>query len=127
MQHEARESVAWAPRPPDEDDTAAEVDAAFRTQRRIAVAYMAVFATVLLAVPIGDAVLDWWTEGELIGAMSPSFAMAAGGLYLVFLVIALAGTSLANAVEDRMLGGPTAFGEEADRAAGAPRGAHTSR
>lgn len=88
----------------DEFDTDAEVDAAFRTQRRVALGYFGVFIAVTLAVPTLTLVLGWWSDGR-IGGMSPNFLMAAGGLYLVFFVVALAASSLADAVEDRMLGG----------------------
>lgn len=90
--------------PPDDFDTTAEVDATFRTQRRVAVGYFAVFLAVTLAVPALTLVLGWWSTGRIAG-MSPSFVMAAGGLYVVFFLVALAASSLADAVEDRMLGG----------------------
>lgn len=92
------------PGPFDEYDTPAEVDAIFRTQRRIAFGYLAVFASVVLGMPILTVALDWWSTGRLIGAMSPNFAMAAAGLYLLFLIIGVGAASLASAVEDRMLG-----------------------
>lgn len=88
----------------EEFDTDAEVDAAFRTQRRVALGYFGVFFTVTLAVPTLTLVLGWWSEGRIAG-MSPNFLMAAGGLYLVFFVVALAAAALADTVEDRMLGG----------------------
>jgi FtsH-binding integral membrane protein len=87
-------------------DTAPEVDATFRTQRRIVVAYFAVFLLVTLAVPALTLVLDWWSEGRLIGGMSPAFVMTAAGLYVFFFLLALAASSLSTTVEDRMLGEP---------------------
>lgn len=90
----------------DEYDLPAEVDASVRTLRRVAVGYFAVFLVVVLAVPGLTLALDWWSQGRLIGGMSPSFVMAAGGLYLFFFVLAVAAATLANAVEQRMLGGP---------------------
>lgn len=100
----------------DEYDTPAEVDAAFRTQRRIAFAYFAVFLVVTLAVPALTLVLDWWYTGRIIGAMSPNFVMAAGGLYVFFFFIALGAATLASTVEDRMLGGPEPPATEFDEA-----------
>lgn len=94
---------SWALR--DEHDTLAEVDAAFRTQRRIAVGYYVLFLVIILAVPALTLVLDWWWQGRVVGGMSPSFLMAAAGLYLCFFILALAAATLATAVEDRMLGG----------------------
>lgn len=88
----------------EEFDTDAEVDAAFRTQRRVALGYFVVFLAVILAVPTLTLVLAWWSDGRILG-MSPNFLMAAGGLYLVFFVVALAAASLADTVEERMLGG----------------------
>jgi len=88
----------------DAGDTAAEVDAAFRTQRRVALAHFAVFLLVLLAVPALTLVLGWWSEGRLVGGMSPAFVMTAVGLYVFFFVLAAAAASLAATVERRMLG-----------------------
>jgi uncharacterized membrane protein len=93
-------------RPVDAFDTPAEVDATFRTQRRIAVGYFVVFLLVTLAVPALTLVLEWWSQGRLAGGMSPYFVMAAAGLYVFFFVLALAAATLSSAVEDRMLGGP---------------------
>lgn len=109
-----RPRSAAAARPPassphpgfdDEFDAPAEVDATFRTQRRVAVGYFAVFLVVTLAVPALALVLDWWSRGRVIGGMSPNFVMAAGGLYVFFFLLAVAAATLATAVEDRMLGG----------------------
>lgn len=89
----------------DEFDTPAEVDATFRTQRRIAVGYFLVFLVVMFGVPALTLVLDWWSAGRLLGGMSPYFVMAALGLYAFLLLLAIAAATLSNAVEDRMLGG----------------------
>ena len=88
----------------DEFDGPAEVDAAFRTQRRVAVGYFVVFLLVTLGVPTLSLVLDWWSQARLFGGMSPSFLMAAFGLYVVFFGLALLASSLADGIEDRMLG-----------------------
>ncbi|MFD0773589.1 hypothetical protein ACFQZ2_06565 [Streptomonospora algeriensis] len=90
----------------DEHDTPAEVDAAFRTLRRVAIGHVAVFTCVIIAVPLLTAALDWWSQGRLSGGMSPMFAMTAFGLYAFFFVVCLAAATLSNAVEERMLGGP---------------------
>lgn len=100
----ARASSRALHEPLDDFDTTAEVDATFRTQRRVALGYFGVFLAVILAVPTLTLVLGWWSEGRIAG-MSPNFLMAAGGLYLVFFAVALAASSLADAIEDRMLGG----------------------
>lgn len=102
---QARTGSSWALEEPlDDFDTTAEVDATFRTVRRVAIGYFGVFLAVILAVPTLTLLLGWWSEGRIAG-MSPNFLMAAGGLYLVFFAVALAASSLADAVEDRMLGG----------------------
>ena len=88
-------------------DTPAEVDATFRTLRRVAVGYFVVFLVVVLAVPALALILDWWSVGRVLGGMSPSFVVAAFGLYLFFFVVAVAAATLSSAVEDRMLGRPT--------------------
>lgn len=90
--------------PDDEYDTPAEVDAAFRTQRRIAVGYFLVFLSVTMVVPTLTLVLDWWSSGRLFGGFSPNFLMAAAGLYAFFFLLALAAATLAAGVEERMLG-----------------------
>lgn len=101
--------------PADEYDTPAEVDATFRTQRRIAVGHFLVFVGVTMAVPTLTLVLDWWSAGRLLGGFSPNFLMTAMGLYAFFFLLALAAATLATAVEDRMLGEPSEpFSDEAD-------------
>lgn len=89
---------------PDEHDTPAEVDATVRTLRRVAIGHFAVFLGAVLLVPFLTLALDWWSQGRLLGGMSPNFVMAAFGLYVFFFVIAFAAARLSNAVEDRMLG-----------------------
>lgn len=103
-------------------DSPAEVDAVFRTQRRIGVGYAAVFALVLAGVSILTVTLGWWTSGRVVGGMSPGFLVAAVGLYLVFVAVATAAGSLANAVEDRMLGGADDLWRD-ERGAGGSEGA----
>lgn len=85
-------------------DTAAEVDAAFRSQRRIALSYSAIFLVGVLGVAAATVWLDWSTADRVLGGFSPSFLMAAFGLYLFFVTIGLAAASLANGIDDRMMG-----------------------
>jgi hypothetical protein len=89
-----------------EHHTPAEVDATFRTLRRVAVGYFMVFLVTVTGVPALTLTLGWWSQGRLIGGMSPGFVMAAFGLYVFFLLIGLAAATLSTAVEARMLGGP---------------------
>lgn len=103
--------------PLDEYDTPAEVDATFRTQRRIAVGHFLVFVAVTVAVPTLTLALDWWSSGRLLGGFSPSFLLAAVGLYVFFFLLALAAATLATAVEDRMLGGRAGCMPEEDETA----------
>lgn len=88
----------------DEWDSPAEVEATFRTQRRVAVGYFLVFLGVTFVVPVLSVTWAWWTDARLVGGMSPSFLMAAIGLYLFFLVVGIMAATLADATEDRMLG-----------------------
>lgn len=85
-------------------DTEAEVDAAFRTMRRIAVTYFIVFFVVLSVFPVLTVALGWWTESRVIGNLSPAFITAAVGLYAVFAIIGIAAATLSSSVESRMLG-----------------------
>jgi len=97
--------TVWSePDTADDFDTALEVEAAFRTQRRVALAHALVFLLVVLGAPVLNIALDWWTRARLLGGMSPGFALVAIGLYIGFFVLALAAASLANGVEDAMLG-----------------------
>lgn len=89
----------------DEHDTPAEVDATFRTLRRVAITHFVLFLAAVMGVPALSLTLGWWSGGRLAGGMSPGFAMAAFGLYAFFLVIGLAAATLSSAVEARMLGG----------------------
>jgi hypothetical protein len=102
----------------DEFDTPSEVDAAFRTQRRAAVGYFVLFLLGAFAMPALTVTVAWWSESRLIGGMSPGFVMAAGGLYLFFFLVAVAAASLANAIEDAMLGGSSDNDESDDQEEG---------
>ena len=88
----------------EEFDGPAEVEAAARTQRRIAIGYGLVFLVGVLTVPLLNLTLPWWSESRLLGGMSPSFVTVAGGLYLFFLVLGISVVTLTRSVEDRMLG-----------------------
>lgn len=101
----------------DEYDLPAEVDATVRVVRRIAVGYFTVFLVVVLAAPGLTIALDWWSNGRIVGGMSPYFVMAAVGLYVFFFALAIAAGTLVNAVEQRMLGGTG--GDDAERSDGA--------
>lgn len=87
------------------DDTPAEVAAAFRTQRRVAIAYLLLFLTLTVAVPALNTFVDWWTDGRLLGGISPAFAVSTVGLYGVIITIGVLGARVADQVERRMLGG----------------------
>jgi hypothetical protein len=88
----------------DEFDAPAEVAAAARTQRRIALGYGLVFALAILASPVLSLTLPWWSGARLLGGMSPGFVAVAGGIYAFFLALGIAAASLARSVEMRMLG-----------------------
>lgn len=92
------------PRWLDEFDGPAEVVAAARTQRRIALGYGLVFVVGVFAVPALSLTLPWWSQSRLIGGMSPSFVTVAGGLYVLFLALGISAATLARSVEGRMLG-----------------------
>jgi hypothetical protein len=96
---------------PEEFDGPAEVAAAAATQRRVALGYAGVFLLGILAVPVLTVTLPWWSEARLLGGMSPSFLVAALGLYGFFLALGIAAAGLARSVEDRMLGGPSSPGD----------------
>ncbi|NDK31552.1 DUF485 domain-containing protein [Nesterenkonia haasae] len=85
-------------------DTPAEVDAAFRTQRRVALTYFIVFLVVVAAFPLLASTLDWWLDSRLIGELSPGFLTVAVGLYVVFAAIGIAAATLSSSVESQMLG-----------------------
>ncbi|MCH8566550.1 hypothetical protein LTH96_12580 [Nesterenkonia sp. LB17] len=97
-------------------DTPAEVDAAFRAQRGVALAYFVVFLVLVAAFPVLTMTLQWWTQARVFGDLSPGFVAAAGGLYLVFAIIGIAAARLSASVESRMLGGQ--HGLDDDSAAG---------
>ncbi|WP_125774050.1 hypothetical protein [Antribacter gilvus] len=99
----------------DEHDTPAEVDAAFRTLRRVAITHFLLFLAVVTGVPALSLTLGWWSDARIEGGLSPGFAMAAFGLYAFFLVVGLAAATLSNAVESRMLGGDHPGADGADR------------
>ncbi len=85
-------------------DTAAEVEAVFRSQRRLAVGYFCIFLVLTFGVAVANVALGWWTDGRVLGGLSPGFVAAGIGLYLAFTVIVVAAATLSNATEDQMLG-----------------------
>ena len=93
--------------PHDEFDSPAEVAAAARTQRRIALGYGLVFVLAVLAVPVLSMILPWWSGSRVVGGMSPNFLIVAGGLYGFFLALGGAAATRARSVEGRMLGSST--------------------
>lgn len=88
----------------DARDAPAEVDATFRTLRRVAVGYFVLFLLAVVGFPALSLTLGWWSDARLAGGMSPGFAMAAFGLYVFFAVVGMAAARLSGAVEARMLG-----------------------
>lgn len=90
----------------DEFDTPAEVDAVFRTQRRVAFGYGLLFLGGVLVIPLLTLFTDWWTTGRLAGWWTSGFVAAGAGMYVFFLVLGIAAASLSNGVEQRMLGSP---------------------
>ncbi|GAA4432077.1 hypothetical protein GCM10023169_37400 [Georgenia halophila] len=94
----------------DARDTPAEVDAAFRTLRRVAVGYFVVFLVAVGGFPALSLTLDWWSHSRTVGGMSPGFVVAAFGLYAFFALLGIAAARLSTAVEARMLGGPAEAG-----------------
>jgi hypothetical protein len=99
-------------------DTSAEVDAAFRSQRRIALTYFVVFVLVLVGVAVATVTSGWATADGLVGGFSPSFLMTAVGLYLFFVLLGAAAAGLANGVDDRMLGASSLPRSQARSSAG---------
>jgi drug/metabolite transporter (DMT)-like permease len=95
------EPVGW-----DEFDTPAEVDAVFRTQRRIAIGHFVVFLCGVLLIPGLTLFVNWWSGGRLAGWWTTSFFVTGAGMYLFFYALGLAASSLATGVERRMLGSP---------------------
>lgn len=89
----------------DEFDTPAEVDAVFRTQRRIAVAHFVVFLGGILTIP-AITLLTEWSATSRIAQWATGFVAIGAGLYLFFFVLGIGAASLANGVEQRMLGTP---------------------
>lgn len=89
----------------DEYDTPAEVDAVFRTQRRIAVAHFVVFLAGLLSIPAVTLLTGWSSENR-VAQWASGFVAIGAGLYLFFFLLGMAAASLASGVEHRMLGMP---------------------
>jgi len=114
-------------------DESADVDAAFRSQRRIAVAYFVVFAAGIVGAAVATSSSQWAVADRVLGGFSPSFLIAAVVIYVFVLAIGLAAATLANGVDDRMLGAgltpasplsstPTALGSSGAEVAGVPPG-----
>lgn len=91
-------------------DTPAEVDAVWRSQRRVALSYLALFLLGTLGIGLAIVGLPWTIDASL-GGFSPAFILAAVGLYVFFFALAIAASLLANAIEDRMMGSSGLPGE----------------
>lgn len=100
----------------DDYDTPAEVDAVFRTQRRIAVGHFVVFLCGVLLLPALTLAVDWWSGGRVADWWTSGFALAGVGMYVFFFLLGLAAASLANGVERRMLGAPRDASTPSDEA-----------
>lgn len=85
-------------------DTSAEVDATFRSQRRIAIGYFVVFLIGLVGLGLSIVFSGWAIGNRVLGGFSPSFLLAAVGLYGFFVIVAVAAATLANGVDNQMLG-----------------------
>lgn len=96
-------------------DTPAEVDASFRTLRRVALTYFVVFLLILVAFPVLTMTLDWWLTARLIGDLSPGFLTVTIGLFLAFAAIGVAAATLSSSIEHRMLGTQVTANDEASR------------
>lgn len=94
----------------DEFDTPAEVDAVFRTQRRIAVGYFVAFVGGMVLIPLATLATTAW--GGRLSGRATGFVIAGAGLYVFFFVLALGASSLATSVEQRMLGSPDRDGDD---------------
>lgn len=95
----------------DEFDTPAEVDAVFRTQRRIAVAHLIVLVGGMLVIPVTTLATGWWS-GDGPSGSPLLFVVAGAGLYVFFFALGLGAASLADGVERRMLGAPDDDGDQ---------------
>ena len=98
------ELAAWVPRDYDEADTAAEVDAAFRAQRRTAVLGFLVFAAATFGAVGLTIAGGWWTDLAVADGLSPAFLVAALGAYLLFVAVGILVARRANRIERSMLG-----------------------
>jgi hypothetical protein len=87
-------------------DTADEVDAAFRSQRRAAITHFLLFGLLLGGCVVAVLSLQWWTESRVISGLSPGFVIVGGGFYVAFVAIAMSAATLANGLEDSMMGPP---------------------
>lgn len=87
-------------------DTPDEVDAAYRSQLRAAVGHFLLFSLVVGGCLVAVLTLSWWTESRAISGLSPGYVVVGGGFYLAFVAIAVSGATLANGIEDSMMGRP---------------------
>ncbi len=91
---------------PDFTDTPAEVDAVFRSQRRAAAAHFLIFCLIIGGAVAAMLSLSWWTNSSALTGLSPAFVVVGGGIYLAFVGIAVSAATLANSVEETMMGAP---------------------
>lgn len=90
----------------EEFDSFEEVDAVARSLRRVALQYLAVVISILLAVPLLSLLSPWWWLKRFWGGMTLNFFTVAIGLHVAMIVMAVLYTRIANRSEDEMLGRP---------------------
>ncbi|WP_158509502.1 hypothetical protein [Limnochorda pilosa] len=88
----------------DEFDALEDVDAAFRAMRRLLLRYVALFAGVVLGIPVLSILAPWWYRMPVLGGMTANFAAVAVGIHVVYVAMGLLFERSADRLERAMLG-----------------------
>lgn len=106
-QPQLSEEIEILPELPDveeEFDAVEEVDAVFRAQRKLSMAYGGLFFLAILLIPLLSITSEWWYGRPVWGGMTLNYLTVAVFFHLVYLVVGYVYTTQANRLEEEMLG-----------------------
>lgn len=88
----------------EEFDSEAEIEAVFRSQRRLSLTYGAIFLGITLTIPVLVLVSPYWTSTPVLAGFSPSFLAVALFYHFLYVLIGAGYSLQANRLEEELLG-----------------------
>lgn len=88
----------------EEFDSPAEIDAIFRSQRRLGLLYGSAFLLVTMTIPVLTLTSRYWTSTPVLGGFSLNFLVVAALYHVVYGLIGAGYALQANRLEQELLG-----------------------